>query len=147
MLPVPAVALRIAFGGFASDLLESQDIDFRFRMPPEIESGDANVVTLGADLRREIYVIFKENVNNLVKHSGASAVEMEIQYEHRHHFGFTIADNGRGFNVNDVVEGGSSGMGGNGLPNMRKRAAALGGTFEIFSEPRKGTTVRLKIPL
>jgi hypothetical protein len=80
---------------FASDILEAQEIDFRFRIPPEIEKNGAEEIALGADLRREIYVIFKENINNLIKHSGATRVEIGIDYERRRCFGFTIR-RGRG---------------------------------------------------
>ncbi|HEY0048243.1 MAG TPA: ATP-binding protein, partial [Pyrinomonadaceae bacterium] len=99
-------------------------------------------LSLGADVRREIYLIFKETLNNLVKHSACSLAEIEFRLEENTLL-ITVRDDGKGFDSN----GNGSGRGGNGLPNMKRRAASLGGSYEIASQTGAGTTAVLIIPL
>lgn len=127
---------------FAEDLLDAKDIDYRFVAPEK-----AKDVVLSADIRREVYLIFKECVNNLVKHSGAAEAGIRIKAEDGNLL-IEVTDNGRGFDQERLLHDSFvPGMGGNGLTNMEKRAAALGGKFEIDSEPGGGTRVRLEVPL
>lgn len=131
---------------FAANVLTAKEIEMTFRTPAsEIE------IPLGANIRREVFLIFKETVNNIVKHS--EATEAEIVFSTENHF-LTIhfKDNGKGFDQSDKIsENGNHDWkklrGGNGLNNMKKRARELGGNYEIRSEKGKGTTVILKIPL
>jgi ligand-binding sensor domain-containing protein/signal transduction histidine kinase len=129
---------------FASDILSARDISFRFRAPDADED-----IRLGADLRREVYLIFKECVNNLVKHSECREAELELRIV-KHWIVLRIADDGRGFDTTRPAQEGSNGngvsLGGHGLLSMRRRAAALGGTFEVKSERGRGTTSTLKVP-
>lgn len=122
---------------FASDVLEASDIAYRFEAPESVRD-----IALGADVRREVYLMFKEAVNNLVKYSAASEAGIKIKIEN----GFLLVcveDDGKGFDVETVA----SGFGGNGLPNMRKRAANLSGKFEVASSHGKGTRVQFSVPL
>ena len=122
---------------FAEDLLDARDIDFTFRAPV-----DEKDIRLGADLRREVYLIFKECVNNLVKHSGCTRAEIEFRIE-RQWLVISVVDDGSGFDPAAT----NAGMGGHGLAGMQRRAQALGGSFEIDSQQNKGTRVTLKVPL
>ncbi|HKX84728.1 MAG TPA: ATP-binding protein, partial [Pyrinomonadaceae bacterium] len=120
---------------FASDLFSPNGIDVRF-----LATEAHDEVTLGSNLRREVFLVFKESVNNIVKHSGAKSVRIDLGIadgELRYH----ISDDGRGFDLSDP--GGS----GNGLASMRKRAAEIGGKLTVNSEPGTGTSVSLSIPL
>jgi signal transduction histidine kinase len=126
---------------FAEDVLDAKEIACKFDL-----SELSKDVALSADIRREVYLMFKESVNNLVKHSGATRAEFEIKIEHGNLF-VAITDDGRGFEVAAKLNGGENGFGGNGLPNMRRRAANLGGSFEIESAPEKGARIVLKIPV
>jgi signal transduction histidine kinase len=61
-----------------------------------------------------------------------------------------VSDDGRGFDpVDSVTLSGeyepTDGTGGNGLYSMRRRAAEMGGSFEVRSKPGEGTTVRLSL--
>jgi signal transduction histidine kinase len=123
---------------FASDMLSARDIRFRF----EAHGAD---LRLGADLRREVYLIFKECVNNLAKHSGSTEADIELRSEGGW-LTVRINDNGRGFDPAQATDGGQS-RGGHGLGGMRRRAEALGGTFAVESAPGRGTTVRLHVPV
>jgi signal transduction histidine kinase/ligand-binding sensor domain-containing protein len=125
---------------FASDILSARDIEFRFRTPP-----DEKEIKLGTDLRRELYLIFKESVNNLVKHSGCTEAELEFKVD-GDWLVVVIRDNGRGFDVGRAANGHDNGMGGHGLGSMRRRAEALGGVYEVSSVAGRGTVVTLKVP-
>ncbi|HEV2912678.1 MAG TPA: two-component regulator propeller domain-containing protein [Pyrinomonadaceae bacterium] len=127
---------------FAGDILNARDMDFRFHAPAQ---GDRDI-NLGADIRREVYLIFKECVNNLVKHSGCTEAELEFQVEGGW-LTIKVSDNGCGFDPQHVGDGQHGGMGGHGLNSLRQRAASLGGKFHIESERGRGTTVTLRVPV
>jgi len=134
---------------FASDILDAKDIAYRFHFDEKHRD-----VALGADIRREVYLIFKECVNNLVKYAEASEVEMWAQIEYNL-LVVKVKDNGKGFVMSEAsaVAGGLisekdyDGFGGNGLINMRRRAENLGGRFSIESGKDAGTSVEIKIPI
>jgi signal transduction histidine kinase/ligand-binding sensor domain-containing protein len=111
---------------FASDLLASRDIAFSFGV-----HGDADVA-LPADVRRHVYLAFKETLNNVVRHAACQSVVIELRVDHGR-LAFTVRDDGRGFD--------DTKPGGHGLSSLRRRAARLGGTLSITSSPGHGTTV------
>jgi signal transduction histidine kinase len=127
---------------FASDMLSARNIEFRFCAPVE-----ENNFRLGTELRREVYLIFKECVNNLARHSGATLAEIELE-ANRRWLTLTVKDNGRGFDVAAVRSGRFQAEGdGNGLPSIELRAKRLGGSLEIASVIGQGTTVALRVPM
>jgi signal transduction histidine kinase len=125
---------------FASDIITARDIRFRFQAPDAEKN-----IRLGVDIRREVYLIFKETVNNMVKHSGCTEADLSFQIEGGW-LTIRVSDNGRGFDVGQALNGNHESMGGHGLASMRKRAEALGGTYEIESQKGSGTTVTLRVP-
>jgi signal transduction histidine kinase/ligand-binding sensor domain-containing protein len=116
---------------FAEETLGAAEIGLTFTAPP---SGLDR--KLGADLRRELYLILKESVNNIARHSGASWATVELTC-HRNDLRLAISDDGRGFDPQASVDG-------NGIASMRKRAAAFGGQFAIESSAGRGTRVTLR---
>lgn len=126
---------------FAGDVMDAKDIACRFYLPEK-----SAAIALGADVRREVCLIFKECVNNLVKYSEATEAGVEVKVEN-HALVVEIFDNGKGFDAAKVLSGETNGFGGNGLPNMRRRAKNLGGKFEIESEINCGTKIRLEVSL
>jgi ligand-binding sensor domain-containing protein/two-component sensor histidine kinase len=127
---------------FAEDLLDAKEIDFKIR-----STLDEKDVRLGSDLRREVYLIFKECVNNLVKHSDCRSAELTFSINGPW-LRVTISDDGKGFSVPAPGRNGdSAGMGGHGLTSMQRRARALGGTLQIDSEIGRGTTVTLEVQI
>ncbi|HEY0367266.1 MAG TPA: two-component regulator propeller domain-containing protein [Pyrinomonadaceae bacterium] len=124
---------------FAEDLLDAKDIDFTIR-----SSLDDKDVPLGADLRREVYLIFKECINNLVKHSECTEAAVTFSVDSLW-LVVSITDNGKGFEP--ASDGNSAGMGGHGLASMQRRARALGGSLQIDSALSRGTSVTLKVPI
>jgi len=119
---------------FADDIFGAREIEFHFHAPEE--SRDLKV---GADLRREVFLIFKESINNLVRHSGCTAANVELQIE-RGWLVLELSDNGRGCDLTRASDG-------HGLDSMRLRAKKLGGSLEVVSPNGHGTSVTLRVPL
>jgi signal transduction histidine kinase len=122
---------------FAEDIFAARNIELRFSEP---ESG--RDLKVGADVRREVFLIFKESINNMVRHSRCTAVGVEMEIN-RGWLVLQMADNGQGI---DAARAGQ----GNGLASMRQRAAKLGGVLEVSSEVSsngRGTSVTLRVPL
>jgi PAS domain S-box-containing protein len=119
---------------FAADTLTARNIEFQFQTPDAERD-----VQIGANIRREVFLIFKESINNLVKHSDCHRVEVRFLMD-EHKLELTVSDNGRGFDTSAESDG-------HGLSSMRDRAASLGAEIRIVSEPGCGTNITLKIPL
>ena len=85
-----------------------------------------------------LFRIFQEVVNNIVKHAGANAVNVNLDY-HSSFFVLMITDNGSGFDP-DVV------MDGIGLRNIRNRSELLGATLKIDSGSQ-GTLIYIRLPV
>jgi signal transduction histidine kinase len=120
---------------FASDLLGVARIACRLDIPLELPG-----IPLEAEQRHELFLVFKEALNNIIKHSGASEVRISLRIE-PDSIRLVVEDNGRGFNATTLPEDK-----GNGLPNMRNRLQRLGGRVEVRSEPGKGTRVEIIQP-
>ena len=91
-------------------------------------------------VRRHFFFAFKEALNNVQRHAQATSVDILFELT-PHQVTFEVADNGIGFNPDNV--GGS----GHGLENFRRRAERVNGQFEINSIPTEGTKVRFSAPL
>jgi len=105
--------------------------DFQF-------TADENVFADSSDLefRRNVFLIFKEILNNIAKHARCSSVIIRIERQG----GFlrmSVTDNGDGFDLQSVQQG-------NGLKNMMARAKVIGGTIALESSPRMGTRIILE---
>jgi signal transduction histidine kinase len=94
-------------------------------------------ISLSMEKRRDMFLLFKEAVNNLVKYSGAKNALVKVGLQGQT-LSMLVKDDGKGFDRGSVVSG-------NGLYNMEQRAAVMGGIFSIQSSPGKGTEVRLEI--
>jgi PAS domain S-box-containing protein len=119
---------------FAGETLNARNIPFQFHAP----EGEHDF-RLGANIRREVFLIFKESINNSARHSGCTETRIDFTI-HDDCLRLTVSDNGKGFDS-------TNGSDGYGLPSMRKRAAAMGGQLEIISGNGKGTTVTLTVPI
>jgi ligand-binding sensor domain-containing protein/two-component sensor histidine kinase len=118
---------------FAGDVLVARDIRFGFRV--EDCEHDLRVET---DARRQIYLIFKECIHNIVRHAYCSDVEIEIRRQ-RERLVLRISDNGSGFEP-------SAALNGHGLLSMAERAKRIGGKADVVTNA-SGTTVTLDVPL
>ncbi|HRG66667.1 MAG TPA: ATP-binding protein, partial [Saprospiraceae bacterium] len=88
-----------------------------------------------------IYRIIQEVVNNALKHSGASHMLIQL-VGHENGLNVMIEDNGKGFDVNQLLQG--KGLG---LKSIESRVKYLEGNLNIDSTPNQGTTINIEIPL
>lgn len=119
---------------FCSDLFTARQIEFSFSAP-----GEEHALKIGADLRRQVFLIFKEAVNNIARHADCTEAQIELGIEGRWLM-LKVMDNGPGFDQAQTSEG-------QGLASMRARAEGLRGELQINSNNGSATTVMLKIPL
>ena len=119
---------------FAGEVFTTRDIAFRFEAP----DGHADV-KLEPDTRRQIFLIFKEAVNNVARHSRCSRAEIHFFVEDEG-LVLRVRDDGTGFDMDEDGDG-------NGLVSMRKRAESLRASLRVVSGKGEGTTVTLRVPL
>lgn len=96
---------------------------------------------LSPEIRRNLYLIFKEAVNNTAKYAEATEATLSLSIRKGWLF-MKISDNGKGFSKTDST--GNEG-GGNGLHNMRQRANEIKGHLEILTGKNIGTSVEIKV--
>jgi signal transduction histidine kinase len=116
----------------ANEVLGARDIDFTFDVTGEPQA------RVHAQLRRQVFLIFKESLNNVVCHSASTKVEIAIHVD-LHALVLRVIDQGKGFDVATSSDG-------HGLKSMRSRAASLGGRLEIVTCPSRGTSLTLTVP-
>ena len=118
---------------FATDVFTARNIAFQFHAPAAELEGK-----LDPDMRRQMFLIFKESVNNVVRHADCTQVEIR----------FTVAKEGLTLSVRDDGKGFDAAQpsAGNGLASMRQRAARLNGSLEVKVDGDQGTQVTLRAP-
>lgn len=122
---------------YISRFFESTNIACRLEMPTEISG-----IRLSAEIRHDLFLTVKEALNNILKHSGATEVHVQIS-ENGHSVKIIIEDNGRG--INGAANNGA--RKGHGMENMRKRCENCGGEMTITSVPGQGTKLTITFPL
>jgi signal transduction histidine kinase len=118
----------------AEEVFVLRGIELKFSAPDT-----APDLKIGVDVRRDLYLVFKEAVNNAARHSDCVRADIELRVEEARLI-LTISDNGRGFDPEARTEGA-------GLLSMRRRAADLGGELSLESRIGAGSRVRLTIRL
>jgi signal transduction histidine kinase/ligand-binding sensor domain-containing protein len=116
------------------------------RMVPDLDVDLHIAVTdsaLPMELRRQIFLTYKELLHNIVRHADAASVVVRLVQRDRA-VELVVADDGVGFDPLDRDAGASTGTG---LASARQRAARLRGELEIASRPGGGTRVTLRAPL
>ncbi|HMG35898.1 MAG TPA: two-component regulator propeller domain-containing protein [Blastocatellia bacterium] len=119
---------------FAGEIFSNRNIEFELGAP-----ASETYLKLGADVRRGVFLIFKEAVNNIVRHSDCDRADIDLRVEGSL-LVLTVSDDGNGFDAMRETAG-------NGLPSMRSRAASIGGEVEISSREPSGTRVTLRLPI
>jgi PAS domain S-box-containing protein len=92
-------------------------------------------------MEEELYRIAQEGLNNVVKHAGATQVQIRLKYEERA-VSLELIDDGKGFELGAVSQ-----SGGFGLQGIQERVQQLGGTLNIESALLRGTHLSVKIPV
>lgn len=119
---------------FAAEILEPKNITYRFTGEESLKN-----TTLSLDKRKNLFLIFKEAVNNAAKYSGAT--DLDISFTRQGNtLSLSVSDNGGGFEPGTVKSG-------NGLKNMKERARALSARFDFVTRVKEGTRVALELPL
>jgi signal transduction histidine kinase len=119
--------LVIRMREFAIPLLEAKGIEFDFKV------NAVDYKKLPMNLRKNIFLIFKESIFNIVKHADCTRVLIATEIRDNK-FHLLVKDNGKGFDLDQRSER-------NGLRNMKKRSEMLGGTLRIDSAKEKGTSL------
>jgi len=109
-------------------------------IPCELELGAADLELEDAHATA-VFRILQESLTNAARHAQASRVEVSIDRRDGA-IALRVRDNGRGFSSSDQGKAGSFG-----LMGLRERTYLLGGEVSIASEPGRGTTIEVRIPL
>ena len=84
---------------FANELCVPAGINFEFN-----KNAAADDIKISMELRRDIYLIFKEAINNAVKYSGCRSINAEMNFKN-HQLEMRISDDGNGFDTNAAKKG------------------------------------------
>jgi len=138
--------LAAYLGQYAIEYLQNTAVECELHLEPGLPD-----CPLSAEVRHNVFLAFEEALNNALKHSGAARVRIDMATADSQ-FEITLADNGRGFDVdaNALTEAASTPpgkRGGNGLRNLRQRLVEVGGRCSISSGVGRGTRVVLSVPL
>ncbi|WP_266364861.1 sensor histidine kinase [Tellurirhabdus rosea] len=117
---------------FGLRMAEAKNIRFRMQVSEKFET-----LRLDVEQRRNLYLIFKESINNAVKYADCRNITVQIALLNKH-LSLTIEDDGKGFDPATVRPG-------NGLPNLQKRAREINGQLTVHSAPGEGTRVVLLV--
>lgn len=101
---------------------------------------DIPEIKISQQVQRNIFLTVKEALHNCIKHAGCNAIAIKLYFINQE-LQITITDTGKGFDGNSLIGKG------NGLRNMQQRIEAIGGIFNVKSQPKLGTTIETKIAL
>lgn len=118
---------------YATTILEAKNIDYVFDFPKAIMDCKLNM-----EVKNNMYLIFKEAVNNLSKYSQCTVAKLSLTFDEKNIY-IKIEDNGKGFNNEEVKHRG-------GINNMQHRAEEIKGEITIQAVIDKGTTIELIMP-
>jgi hypothetical protein len=142
---MPSVLEDFGLRSAIDDLVKSvKDTDRKMEV---LVDANIRVSPLSRELEMSVYRILQEGLNNVVKHSQASLVEIYVDTSDDY-LNMMIKDNGKGFYFNNHqlhLKDLARKM--NGIRGMKERAELLNGAFNISTEPGKGTIIQLEIPL
>ncbi len=128
-----AASLKQRMERFAYEICSSKNIAVNMQLD-ELEKAK-----LSMEQRKNIYLIFKEALNNAVKYADTESITVSASIQNKELL-LLIKDKGKGFDSNLVKKG-------NGLDNIKNRAAEMAGTLTIDTAAGKGTAVTLTIPV
>lgn len=115
---------------WASEYLTDKNIKLQFN------TGEWKDININGEIRRNIFLVLKESIHNIVKHAEASEVRIDMSCDEW--LEVIIADNGKGFDPGRIRPFA------NGLDNMRRRMEEIGGTYSIEQKNGTLTTIRVQ---
>lgn len=119
---------------FSAEILEPKNMSYQFQGEETL-----NGAVLDLACRKNIFLIFKESINNAAKYSEGSFVDIHFS-QVANDLLLTISDNGKGFDHTKVQNG-------NGLKNMKARAMEINAQLNLESKQGQGTVLKLKLCL
>lgn len=128
---------------FAHDFLSAAQIRCRLDAPMHVPEQ-----VVRSEIRHNLFLAFKETLNNAVKHSKATEVRVTLEAVSGG-FKLHVQDNGSGFDPQKsaTAPAGNRLVSGYGIKGIRNRLEQVGGRVEIQSVPGEGTRVELFVPL
>jgi signal transduction histidine kinase len=122
---------------FAAMMLTPKGILFEFEIDDEVQN-----TSIAPEQRKNIFLIYKEAINNIVKYSEAKEVKVKMNVK-ENRLSLAIVDNGVGFDSLSFGEGRGEVYNGNGLKNMKARAEEIKALFNITSAINEGVKIEL----
>jgi signal transduction histidine kinase/ligand-binding sensor domain-containing protein len=119
---------------YAAELFDAANIRYELQLDPVFEEKK-----LAMEQRRDIYLLFKESVNNISKHAGAGEVSIQLAIAHNQLL-LLIKDDGKGFDTEKEFNR-------HGLKGMKARVHKWKGKITIESVEQKGTIIEIRLPL
>ncbi len=119
---------------FAAEILEPKGITYKF-----IGDDKLSEINIDIERRKNLFLIFKEAINNVAKYSNATEVTIKLD-KVKDSLHFSVLDNGEGFDLDTVKAG-------NGLKNMENRALSVKGVLKKESKIKAGTAIKLEMPI
>ncbi len=119
---------------YAAEVLEGANIRYSLQSDQQMSNRKLNM-----ELRRDVYLLFKESINNIYKHSRATNVDIKVWLD-RNQLRMLIRDNGIGFDSTLSTHR-------NGLKNMHARAEKWKGSVNLVTEEGKGTITDIALPV
>jgi signal transduction histidine kinase len=120
---------------YTQEYFQNTGVRCRFHLPVRLPD-----LPLSTEERHNLFMAFKEALNNILKHAEATEVRVELAIEGEK-LQISIVDNGCGF-----IQNGSP-TSGNGLNNMKRRLGRIGGRLKLESQPGSGTKIEMEAPL
>jgi signal transduction histidine kinase len=116
---------------YATNMAAARNMQVKIALPEKFAD-----IHLPVENRRNIYLFCKEAINNAVKYSNATLLELTVK-ETNNNLEISVSDNGKGFDAVLVRRG-------NGLENMQKRADEIGAKLVLQSKENEGASVSLQ---
>jgi two-component system, NarL family, sensor histidine kinase DegS len=131
--------LQAALNVFVQEIGKLTDIKLVFKTSGEIDR-------LPQKIENNIFRIIQEAINNAIKYSAAEQITVELRQSDQE-LSVIVSDNGKGFDTALVDSRNMNIESGRGFFNMYERTEYLNGELMIDTQPEKGTTVVLKVPV
>jgi signal transduction histidine kinase len=119
---------------YAYDFFQASQIACHLDLPTEVPP-----LQLTAEVRHNLFMVAKEALNNVLKHSQASEVHLRLTVQDGV-LEIRVEDNGQGFETAVTATSKRSG-----LANMRQRAQLIGALLHVESQPGKGSSIRVQM--
>lgn len=126
--------MMIRMRRFAAELFDHTNTHCQLQLQPA-----ATGIKIGMEQRRDLYLVFKETLNNIYKHAAAKNVKVELSILD-HFLKLTIKDDGHGFDTSQLTHR-------NGLKNLKTRVDKWKGKINIESHPEKGTLINIMMSI